>query len=351
MNEKSLQNIVVCKSNKVIEAGYKLSLNEQRVILCCIAQVNSNKPLSATERLEVTAQDFSARFQISKDKAYQTLKEVSEQLFERYMIIENPDPTDKSIKYLKTRWISVINYHEDLGKVSLIFSPPLIPHLSELKGQFTKYALEHIGGMKSIYGIRLYELLMQWKTTGKREIEIEWLKNQFELDKNYSAMCDFKKRVIDPAIKDINEHSNYQVSWEQRKTGRKVTHLIFTFSEKKSPEDKENKTPKRTPKPKEKMILGVPLSEIEKHARIGETHDQAAGRINHEKETKKTPSPKTPTLTNKEQNNMRIEVIKSLINKNKAFYLEEFNKKSFVTIKGINGAIIEPDLKLAGLFD
>lgn len=42
-----------------------------------------------------------------------------------------------------------------------------------------------------------------------------------------------KKRVLDPAIKDINTHSNYQVSWTQRKTGRKVTHLTFEFSEKK----------------------------------------------------------------------------------------------------------------------
>lgn len=231
----SKNSLTVCKANKIIEAGYKLSLNEQRLILSCIAKVNSSKPLTATERFEVTAKEFSAQFGISLDKTYQTLKEISEQLFERYVIIDNPDPEDKYLKYTKTRWISSINYYPDFGKISLTFAPFLLPYLSELQGKFTFYHLENIGGMSSTYAIRLYELLMQWKTTGKREVEIEWLKKQFQLEEGYERMFDLKKRVIDPAIKDINEHSNFTVKWEQRKTGRRVTHLTFTFSEKKSP--------------------------------------------------------------------------------------------------------------------
>jgi plasmid replication initiation protein len=283
-------NLTVCKSNKIIEAGYKLNLNEQRLVLSCIAKVNSSKPLSATECFEVTAKEFSAQFGISLDKTYQTLKEASEQLFERYVIIDNPDPKDKTLKYTKTRWISSANYHPDVGKVSLVFAPFMIPYLSELQGQFTFYLLENISAMNSIYAIRLYELLMQWKSTGKREVEIDWLKKQFELEDKYTSIKDLKKYVIDPAIKDINTHSNYQVSWEQRKTGRKVTHLTFTFTEKQplTPEK-----PKRTAKPKEKMILGVTVSEIEKLARAGESYEQAAARINKAKEAAKTPTQAT----------------------------------------------------------
>jgi plasmid replication initiation protein len=188
--------------------------------------------LSATERFEVTAKEFSAQFGISLEKTYQTLKEVSEQLFERYVVIDNPDPSDKTLKYTKTRWVSSVNYHPDTGKVSLIFAPFMIPYLSELQGQFTFYLIENISKMNSIYAIRLYELLMQWKTTGSREIEIDWLKKQFQLDENYDRMFDLKKRVLDPAVKDINTHSDYTVSWTQRKTGRNVTHLTFTFGKK-----------------------------------------------------------------------------------------------------------------------
>lgn len=274
-------NLTVYKSNKVIEAGYKLSLNEQRLILSCISKVNSSKPLSTTQRFEVTAKEFSAQFGISLDKTYQTLKEISEQLFERYVIIDNPDPEDKYLKYTKTRWISVINYYPDLGKISLVFAPFMIPYLSELQGKFTFYHLENISAMSSTYGIRLYELLMQWKTTGSREVEIEWLKKQFQIEDKYPSIKDLKKYVIDPAVKDINTHSNYTVTWTQRKTGRAVTHFIFEFGE-KTPLAPEK--PKREVKPREKKILGVAESEIKAKAKPGESYEQAATRIAEEKE-------------------------------------------------------------------
>jgi len=228
----SKQELIVYKSNKVIEAGYKLSLNEQRLIVSAIAKVNSSKPLLATQRFEVTAKEFAQQFEISEDKAYQTLQEIAAQLFERYVIIDNPDPTDKDLKYTRTRWISAINYYPDMGKVSLVFAPFMLPYLSQLTGNFTFYHINNIGKMSCTYAIRLYELLMQWKTTGKREIEIEWLKKQFQLDENYERMYDLKKYVIEPAVSDINEFSDYQVKWTQRKTGRRVTHLTFEFSEK-----------------------------------------------------------------------------------------------------------------------
>lgn len=283
------QKLTVYKSNKVIEAGYKLNINEQRLILLCISKVNSTKPLIASERFEVTAKEFAEKFKINEDKAYQTLKEAAEQLFDRYVIIDNPDPDMPELKQTKTRWISSIGYIPDTGKVSVYFAQRMLPYLSELKGNFTFYQLEHIGSMSSIYAIRLYELLMQWKITGTRTIEIDWLKKQFELDASYDRMFDFKKYVINPAVKDINTHSNYQVSWEHRKTGRRVTHLTFTFAEKQplTPEK-----PKRAVKPKEKMILGVAVSEIEKLARVGESYEQAAARINKAKEAAKTPSKK-----------------------------------------------------------
>jgi len=224
--------LTVYKSNKVIEAGYRLTLNEQRVILACIAQVDSAKELLITDRFELSAKDFAKLFEISEDRAYHALTDVTDSLFNRYVIIDNPDATIPKLKKIKTRWISSIGYMPEEGKIVLRFAQDMLPYLSELKEQFTKYELKYIGNMTSIYGIRLYELLMQWRSTRKREIEIAWLKKQFQIEGQYQEMADFKKRVIDPAVQDINTHSNYTVTWTQRKTGRQVTHLTFEFAEK-----------------------------------------------------------------------------------------------------------------------
>jgi plasmid replication initiation protein len=233
------EKLVVYKSNQVIEAGYKLSLNEQRIVLACIGQVNSKEELLKTDEFELSAKDFAKIFGVSDKTAYEALIEVTDSLFNRYIVINNPFPHKPNVTHLKTRWISSIYYAENEGKITLCFAEKILPYLSQLEGTFTKYELRHIGNMTSIYAIRLYELLMQWKNKGKREIEIGWLRKQFEIENLYPAMCDFKKRVIDPAVKDINTHSNFSVQWEQRKTGRAVTHLIFTFAEKNPPEPEQ----------------------------------------------------------------------------------------------------------------
>ncbi len=169
-------------------------------------------------------------------------------MYQRSITIHNPDPKTPKLKKIETRWISSIGYIPDEGKIILRFSQDILPYLSELKGSFTRYKLEHVGAMKSIYGIRLYELLMQWQALGTREVEIAWLKKQFQIEQEYNRMYDLKKYVIEPAMKDINTHSNYTVSWTQRKTGRRVTHLTFTFSENKPKAPiKRQRTQKPTP--------------------------------------------------------------------------------------------------------
>lgn len=232
------KNLVVCKANKVIEAGYKLTLMEQRLIQACIAQVNSTEELVSTKKFELSAKDFAKLYEISEPSAYDELKQVSKQLFHRYVTIENPDPEQPKIKQTITHWITSIDYIPDEGKIVLFFAPKILPYLGQLKGSFTYYRLEHVSKMTCVYAIRLYELLMQWKNTGTREIEIAWLKKQFQIENEYERMDNFKKRVIEPAVKDINTHSNFKVAWEQRKTGRAVTHLIFTFVVKQSVEPK-----------------------------------------------------------------------------------------------------------------
>lgn len=267
------EQLTVCKANKVVEAGYKLSLNEQRVVLACIGQVNSTKELLKTDEFELSANDFAKLFSVSEDRAYHALLEVTKTLFERYIAIDNPYPDRPKIKQLKMRWISSIKYLPDEGKIILRFAQDILPYLSELRESFTKYKLEHIGKMTCIYAIRLYELLIQWQGSGKREVEIEWLKKHFQLDEGYDRMFDLKKRVIDSAVNDINEHSNLYVSWTQRKTGRRVTHLTFIFG------DRQDEKPKPLPRIREKTIFGLKRSEIEKGARPGESWEEAATRI------------------------------------------------------------------------
>jgi hypothetical protein len=111
----------------------------------------------------------------------------------------------------------------------------MVPHITQLEREFTRYSLQMIANMTSAYAIRLYELLVQWGNVGERTVEVAWLKESLMLERDYPRMFDFKRRVIDVAVAQINDYSDLTVRYTQRKTGRTVTHLIFIFAHKTPP--------------------------------------------------------------------------------------------------------------------
>lgn len=253
----------VYKSNALVQAGYKLDINEQRIILDCISQVNSAEKILKKDTFEVSAQSLIDQWGVESKNAYRDLKKAADSLFQRYITIDLEDH-----KTLKTRWISSIVYLEKKGVIEVCFAQRILPYLSQLKAQFTKYELKHVSKMKSIYGVRLYELLVQYKQTGFREIEISWLRQKFQIgDDEYLRMHDFKKRVIEPALKDINETSDLFAKYTQKKQGKHITHFLFEFGLKSVSEAKQPKKQRLTKK------------YIEQNALPGESWENAKKRL------------------------------------------------------------------------
>jgi plasmid replication initiation protein len=204
--------------------------------------------------------------------AYQQLQAAALTLKRREVrITQEPNGQGRRKETLVANWVQSIKYSEGNGEVKLRFNHDMLPYLTELSRCFTSYRLKNVVCMSSSYGVRIYELLVQWKDLGKKEFSIEHLKQLLQVEKQYLQMCDFKKRVLDPAIKDINKNSDMWVAWTQKKTGRKVTHLIFQFGLKQEQKSKTQKS--------EIKIQGVEKSIIEKNARRGETYEEAALRI------------------------------------------------------------------------
>ena len=215
----------VVKSNQVIEASYQLSAVEQRIVLAAISRIPKNQPITDDELYPVSVDELK-QLGVHEKTAYRDLKEGTNRLYERSI---NLSIDDKSIKM---RWVQEIQFLDSQSVIGIRFSKPILPFISNLSREFTKYALSDIAGINSGYGIRIYELLVQYRQIGKREISVESLRTMLELGKKYPLFADFKKRVIDTAIDQINEYSPLKVTYEQKKTGRKVTHIIFSFKEK-----------------------------------------------------------------------------------------------------------------------
>lgn len=283
-----MNKALVYKSNALIEASYRLSVYEQRIILGCIAQVRRDEPLTDQQLYTISAQQIAKDAGVSVDRAYQHLKTASQRLFRREITLHEAPNNERGAKVRLTRWVQTIEYLEAEGLVALRFGTDMVPYLSQLTEQFTRYALTDVARMDSAHAIRLYELLCQWRDAGEREVSIEWLRDAFQLDDKYPAIKDFKKRVIQPAVNQVNEHSPLWLKWDQRKTGRRVSHLLFTFGEKPSKKPVTARKAKTSGNAKGKgknasgAIYGIPRAIIEAKARAGESYEDAALRLLNE---------------------------------------------------------------------
>ena len=78
--------------------------------------------------------------------------------------------------------------------VKLIFCSIVIPLITRLEKRFTQYEMKQIAELSTGYAIRLYELLICWRTTGKTPvIELsEFRPKNGVLDSEYQRMYDFK---------------------------------------------------------------------------------------------------------------------------------------------------------------
>lgn len=221
------QKLVAYKSNSLIEASYKLTLQEQRLLLMCIGKIN---PIAENpERtFQITANEFYMSFpDMGRKHAERHLKDAVDKLWDRSIIIYWKNNKEE------IRWIQrKAKYFDGEGKMEISFSDYIIPYLTQLHDQFTKIIVKNVSNLKSTYSIRIYELLMQFKTVGDRLIKINDFRSMLGLDDKYNDFKILNRAVIKSSVKELNAKSDINVSVDLIKQGRKVVALHFHFDEK-----------------------------------------------------------------------------------------------------------------------
>ena len=234
----------VVKDNALIDASYNLDLVEQRLILLAIVEAReSGKGINANDPLTVHAESYINQFSVHRDTAYQALKDACKDLFARQFSYQEKSAKGNIINKM-SRWVSEVGYIDNEAVVQLIFAPAIVPLITRLEKQFTKYELQQISNLNSAYAVRLYEILISWRSTGKTPIFSleEFRKKIGVLENEYLRSDNFKKWIIELPIKQINEHTDIIVKYEQHKTGRSISGFSFTFKQKKNASTKAVQT-------------------------------------------------------------------------------------------------------------
>ena len=222
---------LIVKDNALINASYSLELTEQRIILLAILKARENKT-PHNQELIVTAQSYITAFNVHRNTAYKTLKTACDNLFTRQFTYQRYN-SNGNIEQVKTRWVQSVIYAENESYIKIKFTDEILPLVTMLEKHFTSYELQQVASLKSVHAIRLYELLIQYRTVGKIEISLDDLRLKLGINESeYPRMDNFKNRVLDVGIQQINEHSDITVKYDQVKTGRQITGFKFSFKQK-----------------------------------------------------------------------------------------------------------------------
>ena len=236
-------NRVLIKTNRLVEARYKLSPYESKLMALVISQINPKEKF-VLYRYKVS--DLAKLLEIDVNNAYNSIEETLKRLNTRELLIIKEDGSK-----LLTTWVSSAEYFKQQGTIEIEVSQKLEPYLLDIKEYFTQYRLKNVLHFKSSYSFRIYELLKQWpfEKIGFRELTLNELKEMLELDSNqYQKYSAFKRYILLKAQEEINGNADISFTFREIKEGRKITKIAFYIQSKEQ----------------EKLILPSPTESMDK---------------------------------------------------------------------------------------
>ena len=221
----------VCQANSLIGGKQALKLNSAKLIRAAIMQV-----VRDDEELKpyiVTISELAELLKVPKSNIYRDIEDITDDILQNPVYIR--EEIGKKVRWIKIPWVTRCEYHSDIG-VAIKLNEELKPFLLNLKEHYTQYSLDSILVMRSVYAIRLFEILQGKimtrilpKEGTEVELSVETLKEccGCEGNKAYNSFSNFRNRVIDIAVKEINEKTMYSLTYKYVKNGKSVVGLIF----------------------------------------------------------------------------------------------------------------------------
>ena len=224
----------VCQANSLVGGKQALKLNSAKLIRAAIMQIaKEDKELKP---YIITISELAKLLNVPKSNIYRDIDSITDDILNNpvYVREETCNRGNKKVRWIKMPWVTRCEYHSDVG-IALKLNDELRTLLLNLQDHYTQYALDEILVMKSVYAIRLYELLQSKimsrvipKAGTNIELSIETIKESCGCEgKSYNIFSNLRNRVIDIGVKEINKKTLFTVSYDYVKKGKTVIGLIF----------------------------------------------------------------------------------------------------------------------------
>jgi plasmid replication initiation protein len=216
----------VTQDNQIIEACYKLSLNEKRLLLIGMSKIDPLAFPTGKASFEITAAEWNKLFPQDANP-WRAMNRAASKMLTRY-VTYHPRVGIKEM----VSWFDAVRYYEGEGRIKVTLGMSITTRLQGMLTQFTKVNLLDVSKMNSFFSIRLYELVSQFRATGYRRISVEDFRFALNCVDSYKGVKELKRSVIIPSVKEVNEKADFELDCHDVKRGRRIVGFEFIVREK-----------------------------------------------------------------------------------------------------------------------
>lgn len=244
------ESVYLRQSNALTTAAYVLSRNEKRLVYLALAQLANGEIKEERGRYDVTIHHsaYAQYFDESYKNVSRDISKASAALQKREVIFYKPkedgDDGEKALDALS--WTTKRSVKPRRGLTILSFNAELVDLIKEDK-QYTGYFFMYVAKLDNYFAMRLYESIRLWLTIkrkyshvdGKKQTQsvnfsIDWLIERYGIPKSYRRMSDFRRKFLNPAINEINEKTDIELSYVENSTNEvrknKTTSITITWA-------------------------------------------------------------------------------------------------------------------------
>lgn len=218
------QGLILTKDNKLIRIHGNMTPMSYKLINYFLWRAVNEGRL---DNLQAGAMEVSRIFNIRDNKRGSAFKAECKKAMETLVEIQEKDDTEK---WTFIPLISMMSY--DHGILTADVNVKITPYLKDLKGNFTPVEIKHLGIMGSYGSMRLYEVCLSWKRAGQVTYSVdEWRGLLGATKKTYDAFPQFRRRIWEPSVDNVNRLTDIRLNPSYVKQGRKVTHITVRISQ------------------------------------------------------------------------------------------------------------------------
>lgn len=241
---------ILMKHNDLVKSRYNITINENRLFIYILykMQRQSKGILSCSiERAELSK--FIKR---RNDSSINGAKAMLETLRKKAISIKTILP-DSSYIWSSYGFINGWDYFSKTDTFRIEASERIYVLLHDyLKEGYTPVNLNIWLTLKNSYAQRFYELLRLWSSS--KDIinyRVSDLRELLILEEKYPKYAELKKRVLVPAIEELNSTGYFEITYQENKKGRNIESIDFAVKD----------LDKRKYFTKDDSIIPVPMSE------------------------------------------------------------------------------------------